>query len=267
MSEKDTQQKRTLVLFSGGMDSFVTACRCIEDGEFVGLLFCNGGYVVDEENILHSVARLHNRYGENALTYEGAVCTAGIIKRLSEWWEGAAVKELAVRFPNMRIAQMQCLHCQTAMWVAAIAMARARNYDKICAGCRSDDIFCTGSERFQQAMDEIANEFGIHAMFPVLYTENWEAPWSQQRQIEMENRGFLPRVLEPKCMIGRPVTPLDAADKAEMRKYFDEVLRDKIIRARGLIARLVPTYTTQRPSPVSLDSAQVDIIYDDGGLH
>ena len=129
----DGPKPKHLVMFSGGMDSFITACMRAEDDGPVALVSFNGGSMVAEENLLHGVTRLQNRYGKELVQYGGIYNTSAIIARLNKDWIYKPQKELAERWPSLINAQLNCLHCQASMWSAAIAYASTRGIPDIAA--------------------------------------------------------------------------------------------------------------------------------------
>ena len=214
-----------LVLFSGGKDSFLSACRLLNDGHKVALLSFNGGAVCGEENIKSGAERIVKRYGSDNATYEGVYSTAATIRRLESRWAYFSQKELGERYPNLTNCQFQCLHCQTAMWTAAIAYCLAKDIKFIASGCKENDIFCTGNVLYLNRIKDIASKHGISIVFPL-----WELKNDWEREIEMVRYGFLPSVLEPKCLIGRPPKngELCEAERVDMESYFADELAEAV---------------------------------------
>ena len=110
-----------LLLFSGGKDSFISASREIYTGNRVILISFNNSAVIGEKNILHGVARLQRKYGDNRITYAGCYNTGAIIQSLKDKWADIPWSVLGEQYPNLTNTQITCLHCQTAMWIAAMA--------------------------------------------------------------------------------------------------------------------------------------------------
>lgn len=215
----------TLILFSGGKDSFLTACREIKAGNAAKLISFNNGAVLGEQNLLHSAARLKNRYGPKAVQYIGCYNTSAVIHHLSGMHADTNWETLGSRYPNLINAQINCLHCQTAMWICAIAYASAHRIPAIAAGYRKSDLFCTGMPEYGRRMLHLAREFGCQVRFPVWDDDLWmQSPGGIERDFEMERNRFSPAVLEPKCMIGRPVKPMCDAAKQDVIRYIDEIL-------------------------------------------
>lgn len=217
---------KSLILFSGGKDSFIAACMEIESGFEAVLFSCNGGFLAAEENLLHGVTRLKNRYGADKVSYAGVYPTAATLQRLNTDWTYMAAAEWGQKYPHLINAQVQCLNCQTAMWVAAIAYAKAKEIRRVCSGYRSSDEFCTGSPDYCGRIKVLAEQEGVKVRFPVWDKREWqEDPYS--RDLEMVQRSFEPQVLEPKCLVGRPVSSRTSEMEQEMMEYFDASLAPK----------------------------------------
>lgn len=243
--------KRELVLFSGGKDSFITACQVAEAGNYPTLISFNGGGVVAEEHLMHGVTRLKKRF--SCVEFAGVYLTVATIQRLNEYWINAPQSELGEKYPYMTNCQARCLHCQTAMWVAAIAYAKAKGIKAIAAGYRKDDDFCTGDAHYRELMSVVADNNGITLDFPVwdLYGDNIA------RDLVMVRSGFEPVVLEPKCLLGTPArNDFQKAERDDMMRYTEERLTPVM---QALIEHLMPIFKVLRLSKTSFPPAKVDL--------
>lgn len=231
-------KQKTLVLFSGGKDSFLTACRLASQDHEVHLISFNNGSIACEENLLHGVARLQNRYGEDKIRYDGAYCTAATIWRLNEAWSCMPWHELGEKYPDLTNVQMTCMHCQTAMWIAAIAYAKAKHIRAIATGYKDTDEFCTGMPQWLDRITEIAAKNGISVVTPLWTTPEWGEDKDFGRDMELMRRAFEPQVLEPKCMLGRPSEKPGISQAEYMMAYFDNVMREKVQDGIDNLARI-----------------------------
>lgn len=225
---------KVLVLFSGGKDSFLTAAQLVVDGYQVELISFNGGALAHEENLLHGVERLQRAYGSDYIYYAGIYPTVGTVQRLGRYWAEARQSELAEKWPELSNCQVTCLHCQTAMWAAAIAYAKAHKIPYIACGYKDADVFCTGVKSYRQAIEKVAEKYQVWLRYPVL-----NMPSDFDRDMKMERFGFEPSVLEPKCLLGRP--PRDGVlkdpERQDMMRYFEGQLRSEMEAA---VERLIP---------------------------
>lgn len=256
MPEKELlPSPKCLVLFSGGKDSFLSACYMIDAGYTVELISFNNGAVAGEENLLHGVKRMQNRYGEDVVNYAGVYCISSTIARLTDYWSYVPSHEFGDKYPNIINAQLTCLHCQTAMWCAAIAYACAKEIKVIVTGYRSTDVFCTGVTPWVDAMMGIARAKGITVEFPVWEKSVWEESYGWERDTEMVLRSFEPRVLEPKCLLGRPVVRMSDMQESDLVRYFKDNLQSVVEKH---IEHLTPIFKTIKLSTKSLEVLHYD---------
>lgn len=239
-----------LLLFSGGKDSFIAACREIAVGNRVLLISFNNSAVIGEKNILHGVARLQKKYEAEQVSYAGCYNTGAIIQKLNAKWANLPWIELGTNYPHLTNAQMTCLHCQTAMWVSAIAYARAKGISVIATGYKQSDQFCTGFNAYHKQIQGLAHKNGCQVRFPVLDDSEWvNSPGGIERDYEMEQYCFVPSVYEPKCMLGRPVPPMSPEMKKDMEAYFEQNLKQI---ALDKINKMIPIFRSIELTPVSM---------------
>lgn len=236
---------KQLILFSGGKDSFLTACRAAADGHPVTLLSFNGGSVIGEENLRHGADRLIRMYGSDMVEYAGVYSTAATIACMNSNWIYYPQRVLGAKYPELTNCQLNCLHCQTAMWVAALAYAKAKGISEIACGYKKSDVFCTGSNTYFTEICALAEKFQVNITRPL-----WEMGDDFERDTEMIMRGFEAQVLEPKCLLGRPCSCLSYAEHSDMFKYFTAELKDML---PGLVEHLIPIFKYIRLSDTSFD--------------
>lgn len=241
MSE-DTTRRKTLVMFSGGKDSFLTAARCASEGDFVGLFTCHNGCMRYEQHLAHGATRLVNRFGADNIKYEGIYSTAGIVWLLQRWYIEQPLRALSWELADVPPVHLTCLHCQTAMWIASIAFAKAHGYNRICTGYLETDEFCTGTTQWTQAMQALAKANGVESDFPVWHNTDPQYSWNIARDRELARFCFVPQMLEPQCMLGQPA-PIPASQVGEqLSNYYDEHL---LPLCQPEIDSLVKTFTYQ----------------------
>lgn len=253
-----------LILFSGGKDSFITSCMQATAGNRVYLISFNNGAVNGEENLLHGVKRLQNRYGEQNIIYAGVYFTGAIISRLNQAWLYMPQEELGRKYPQLINAQLTCLHCQTAMWISAIAYASVKNIHFIAAGNRKSDPFCTGQQFFIQHFTRVAQKYNITVQLPVWEDDAWVKSNGWERDLEMTRRCFEPAVLEPKCVLGQPVEPMNRIQERCMQDYFEEQLLPQI---EPQIKKLIPIFRILKLSEKSLEALHYDVPDPSGGIY
>lgn len=244
--------ENVLLLFSGGKDSFIAACRELTAGNRVLLISFNNSAVLGEKNILHGVARLQKKYGANRIAYAGCYNTGAIIQNLKAKWSDLSWVELGTSYPHLTNTQITCTHCQTAMWVSAIAYARAKGISVIAAGYKQSDPFCTGFDAYHKQIQELAYENYCMIRFPVLDDSKWvNSPGEIERDYEMARYGFIPSVYEPKCMLGRPAPQMSPEMKKDMDNYFEQNLKQI---ALDEIQKMIPIFRSIQLKPESMEA-------------
>lgn len=242
MSDRDILDKpKALVLYSGGKDSMLAACDLVAIGYEVVLLACNCGALVAEENLLHGVKQLKECFGADVVSYAGCSATAATMCRLSEYYTNTPVQDFAKNFPTLTPCQIRCLNCQSAIWVAAIAYAKARGIRTIACGYKATDEFCTGMQSYWDSLISIASRYEIALLRP-----EWDLVTDYERDIKMIRYGLYPAVLEPKCLLGTPATPLSDTEREDLMNYFAENLYAEML---GQINNLSKIFKHLRLSP------------------
>lgn len=204
---------KALVLWSGGKDSFLAIDSLVSRGFDVIALSFNGGSLHAEKYLLHGIRRLRNKWGEHVV-YAGIYPTIATQQVLGEWWTNTPIATIAEEYSYLTWTQVRCLHCQTAMWSAAIAYAIAKDIPVIACGYKNTDTFCTGVPGYKKLIVDFAFKYDKKVVFPV---EDIASDF--ERDTEMIHCGFHPSVLEPKCMIGTPSGPMSDNLGSEIVSY------------------------------------------------
>lgn len=246
----------TLVMFSGGKDSFLAAIREIAAGRRVVLVSFDSGHLVAHAYLRLCADRLSRRYGAERAEYLGCYNTTPTVSVLTQYWTHSTQAAVAAEYPDLTNCQVACLHCQVAMWVAAVALAEARGVRRVAAGYKASDEFCTGRPFFVDAMRDLAAARGIDAAFPV-----WDVGDDYERDCEIALHGFQPVRCEPKCLAGQP--PRDGGDDAlfdDMRRYLDERL---VSEAARQVDHLRPIFRHVRLTDVPFDVDVSGVTFDE----
>lgn len=227
------KKRQALVLFSGGKDSFLTASRLLRKGYEIRLMSFNNGCVCGEQVFNHSASRLENRYGKEQCQFIGIYNTAATIMRLNEAWANTPYSEMGKRYPAIINTQLNCLHCQSAMWIAAFAYCIAKDIPFVACGYKSTDEFCTGIPQYTESIAKLGCYNNIGVRFPL-----WETDWDDMgRDYEMAAHGFIPSVYESKCLYGRPVAKMSEREAEDLMSYFHAQIEPHM---QGLIENLIP---------------------------
>lgn len=237
-----------LVFFSGGKDSFITACMCIEQGYDVKLISFNNGSLAKEENILTSVERLQKRYGSK-VQYVGCRLTAGWFGSFIHDFNVTEIRTICKDYPYLIPAQAYCLCCQCSMWIVGIAFASSRGIKNIAAGYRCTDEFCTGCTWWIDEMKQASRVFDVKVILPAFDRKDWAEINGFYRDNEMLRRGFSSAVLEPKCMLGCNPGVMNSDENDSLRKFYKDCISNRMSELVVDAIPIMKTYPDDRLLP------------------
>lgn len=211
-----------ILLFSGGRDSFLTACHLVELGDTVYILTCDPGCVTGLDNVPHSVKRLQEKYGVDKIKDADALSTVWIKNTFNSIWKRQPISKLNEICPDVTLNQAQCFLCQTAMWLKAIAYSKVKSITSIACGYRSSDLFCTGSDAYSDFIIHLCKDFNRTTYYPI-----WDMDFCKNnmniRNQELIRRGFCPTMLEPKCIDGLPtIKKIDESVVKQLVAWFKD---------------------------------------------
>lgn len=96
--------REVLLLYSGGLDSMLSACHLACKDYHVNLIHFDNGSSIGTENIIMGAEKLEDRFGSKKITYLGIVSIAGMVRRFHkiENLKFSQVKEI---YGNTTISQ------------------------------------------------------------------------------------------------------------------------------------------------------------------
>lgn len=218
--------EKVLLMYSGGRDSTLAACRLAEQGYFVYLVNFSQGAVLHGKNAAHGAERLMNLYGKDHIEFLGNKHIAGIWRDFIFPVYNKKPSEILNEFGELTISQFNCLACRSAMYVWCVIKAKKENIRFIAEGARADQGFCVQMPGIIQRYKNLLAEYGMELLTPVYdLNDDWE------RKNQLLARGFVPKTLEPQCLIGIPmpsdqIKNISIQDAAE--KVFDKIILPKI---------------------------------------
>lgn len=245
-----------LVLFSGGKDSFLTVCDIVSRGYKAVLLSCQPGTIFGEPYLEYSAERLISKFGSECVEYAGVLYSGSTKMRLSESWLQSSWQMLGRVYPLLTNCQVQCLHCQMAMWVCAIAYAKAKDIPFLASGYKASDAFCTGASEYTQLVVKIAKQFERSVQFPI-----WDLENNFERDMKLLQYGFYSSILEPKCMVGYP--PWEEMTKEvlqQLMEYCNDILVPKM---EALIPHYESIYASIKLGSMSFEFFDKSVLHDD----
>ena len=139
--------------------------------------------------------------------------------------------EVARKYGELSVSQFNCLTCRSAMYTWCIAKARRGKYKFIAEGAREDQKFAIEQRPMIKEFDNLVKSYGLSLLLPV-----YDQSDDRDLKDRMLARHFVPKVLEPQCLLGIAVCKpkLDADEIGAARAYFrSEILK----KAKSLIER------------------------------
>lgn len=229
--EKENKDKQdAIILFSGGKDSFLATCQLIENSSKVYMVTFDNFAGIAGNNAEHGARRIIERYGNACAEFLGVYSTAGIWRELILPFLNMKPSEILAEYGEITTSQFNCLTCRSAMYVWTIIKAKEMGIYKIADGAREDQGFVIELPCMTEKFKSLFLGFGLELSFPVI---NLKSDWQEKNLLLA--RGFVPKVIEPQCLVGAPLPNRKEPDldiQNAVVKYFEKVI---IPRAKGIV--------------------------------
>lgn len=223
-------KKETVLLFSGGKDSFLSACYLIEDGFKVYLVTFENGAGLQGYNAEHGANRIIKRYGKDKAEFLGVQNIAGIWRKFFLPYFNMKPSEIIKEYGELTISQFHCLTCRSAMYIWSIIKAKHMGVQYMAEGARKDQGFVIELPGMIKKFKNFCSEYSIELLLPVY---NLDSNWERKNLLLL--RGFVPKTLEPQCLVGVPL-PSGKAPDEEVQKATEIFFTKTILpRAREII--------------------------------
>lgn len=221
---------KVIVLFSGGKDSMYASMLELEKGNEVYLVTYDNGCELAINNVNHGVDRLKKCYGEK-VHFLGINTTLAFWAYMRRYYYNLKPDEIIEKFGQMTVSQFNCLSCRTAMYVVTIILCKRYNIDYVVDGARKSQLFALEQPELLESFKEFFNQYNIDISFPLKDFEN-----DFYLENEFLHRGFIPSVLEPKCVFGVPLkqNEMDQSIIDASKNVFEKVLK---LNAKHLIEK------------------------------
>lgn len=139
--------------------------------------------------------------------------------------------EISKEFDELTISQFHCLTCQPAMYLWAIIKAKQMGIKYLAEGVRKVQEFVIELPLIIERFRNFFAEYGIELLLPVC---DLKLDWERKNLLLL--RGFVPKTLEPQCLIGVGLPRGKEPDKETQKavvNYFNKII---LPRARKIIA-------------------------------
>ena len=231
MKEMNAKKKEAILLFSGGRDSFLAGCYLIEEGFKIYMVTFENGVGLAAHNAEHGTKRIVKRYGKDRAEFLGVYSVVGIWREFFLPYFNMKPSEISKEFGELTISQFYCLTCRSAMYVWTIIKAKQMGIKYIADGARKDQGFVIELPNMIKRFRDFFAEHSIELLLPV-----WDLESDWERKNLLLLRGFVPKTLEPQCLIGVGLPggriPDEEIQKAA-ENYFDKVI---LPRTKKIIA-------------------------------
>ena len=224
-------KKEAILLFSGGKDSFLSGCYLIEKDFKIHMITYENGTGLKANNVEHGAKRIIERYGKNKAEFLGVHYTVGIWRNFFLPYFNMKPSEVIKEYGELTISQFNCLTCRSSMYIWSIIKAKQMGIKYIADGARKDQGFVIELPGMVEKFKNFLAEHSIKLLLPVW---NLNSDWERKNLLLI--RGFVPKTLEPQCLIGVSLPEGKAPDKEvqkAVKNYFNKVV---LPRAREIIA-------------------------------
>ncbi len=216
--------KEALVLFSGGKDSFLSTLLMIEKGYKVNLVTYENGCGLKSSNALHEGKRIQKKYGVEKVKNLGIHRTDAIWREFLYPYYNIKPSEILKLYGEVPISQFNCLSCRLAMYVMSIIICIKNNIDTVVDGARTSQMFAIEQNELLERFEKFFNKYNMQILYPLKELKD---------DFELKNqlliRGFVPKTLEPQCLLGIPLKENEIDNKIikSTAKVFDDLLKNK----------------------------------------
>ena len=224
LGESVQEAKDLLLMLSGGRDSFLSACRLIEQGYRVHMVTYDNGCMSNTCDAKAVADRIITKYGSSRALFIGVRSVAANLYRLQEPYLYKTIGESRKNYPHLRPAQLPCLACHTGMYLESIAYCRVHDIPYMAEGARKSQKFFVELPEMVKRYKMLAEKNGISLILPVYHlASDWD------RKLELADRGYVPKTLEPQCWIGCPLkTDLSSYEIDSLGDYYDNEMEPRL---------------------------------------
>lgn len=232
-------KKEVILMYSGGLDSFLSCIRLVNQGYKVYLLHFDNGSSIGTENIQIGAERLQKMYKDN-VEFLGIASTAAkfIYYRELVNIENLNALELYEKHGKISISQYRCLLCRMAMYTYAISLAKKMNIKYIAEGARKSQLFAIEQQELISEFKNLCNKYEIELLTPVIDLDD-----DYQKENELLDNRFLPIANEGKCLLGYQMDrELTKEEIEDIKKFYTSIryLQERDIEEEKVVLTKLP---------------------------
>lgn len=109
--------KKALVLFSGGKDSFLSACKLIEEGFEVFLVTYENSCGLGASNVTHGAERIISKYGKEKVHFLEAYNTISVWREFFLPFMNMTPSQILKEYGEISYSQFNCLTCKQYVYL------------------------------------------------------------------------------------------------------------------------------------------------------
>lgn len=210
---------KVALLYSGGRDSLLAALRSNSFNE-IHLLTCDNCHIEGIDNIRYSVQHLRDmRTQESKITTHEILHTqAKMHKYLKPFMEDASI--------CCPMLHCVCFACRLAMIVSAIQYCKKKKMFIITTGDREVDPYIIATKPIQKLFNKLCDDNNIAYLTPIYNVES-----DYDRNIEISEKGLLPKTYECKCWLGyEPAHDILHSDIKQIKNIYLNKLLPLVIK-------------------------------------
>lgn len=193
-----------LVLFSGGKDSFYLTLLMLEKGYNVKLVTYENGCGLKSENAIETAKRIQEKYGDDKVEILGVFKTEAIWREFLNLFYNKKMSEILKEYGETTISQFNCLSCRLSMYVMSIILSNKMNIKLIVDGARKIQLFAIERDALLERFKSFFEKYNMEIDFPL---KDFKDDFELKNQLLI--RGFVPKTLEPQCLLGMPMSNKD----------------------------------------------------------
>lgn len=222
-----------ILMLSGGRDSFLAACRLLEDSKkfHLKMVTYDNGCSYCSANVNEVSQRIIKKYGADRAEYLGVYKISSVIREFFFPYFNMTPVEQSKEFFGLTPSQFHCLVCRTSMYIYSVWLALLHGASGIAEGGRESQGFVIelpgmAKERYPLLVESV----GLNLLLPVYdLRDDWI------RDNELLSRGYLCKSFEAKCLIGVPVNgSVDESVIQGVHAYYDKIMLP-LIKERNLL--------------------------------
>lgn len=218
--ETSRKENDCLLLYSGGKDSTLAAIRLRKAGYNVHFIHFDNGHMMDTDKAYLTFKKTFAFQDGYYFSYKNkSIIIEELFHDYFKKWQEKYGDNLDGE--NLD-SEIRCLSCRMAMYTKAIIYAKEHHFKYIAEGARISQKFMIEQLPMIERLKNLASNFEIELLFPVLTLENDEL----EKQ-ELIANGFSSKSWESKCLIGRAAMNKGEKEEKEILAYYD-TLKEKM---------------------------------------